>query len=202
MIEVEKKLALALEHLEEIQSKGQLLEEVTYSDTYYDMSDFCLTTGNVWLRERNGRFQLKIKGRIGSSEEVQDDNEILRQLGLESEQPILATLEQAEITPFCKLTTQRRKFLLDEIPIHIDQVDFGDQTYSVAEINITVEKKKDATSITKKINQLLKRWNIDADTNAPSKISVYLHRKNPSHFEALLKAGVAQPILEEALSTK
>ncbi len=62
MVEIEKKFRLTQEQ------ERQLLEGATSmgvkknTDIYFDTEDFVLTRQDHWLRERNGRFEVKKRG--------------------------------------------------------------------------------------------------------------------------------------------
>ena len=64
MIEVEKKISISDEELAKIESSGTFLGSEIITDIYFDTPDFRYTTNDIWLRERECHFQLKI-GRRG-----------------------------------------------------------------------------------------------------------------------------------------
>src|SRR5271167_4548511 len=122
MIEIEKKVRLSEEHLLEISKKGKLLGEKTFTDIYYDTPEYKLTTQNIWLRERDAKFELKapvkVSGRVDSYEEIVDDREILHRLQIDCSKTLPLCLKQSQIIPFCTFRTSRRQFLFDGI--HVD----------------------------------------------------------------------------------
>lgn len=42
-----------------ISNEGKLINEEKYTDEYYDSSTYQLTSGDIWLRKRNGKWQCK-----------------------------------------------------------------------------------------------------------------------------------------------
>ena len=59
MIEIEKKFHFTPEQEAKIIASATFLGEKIQTDTYYDTLDFVLTCKDIWLRNRNGRFEIK-----------------------------------------------------------------------------------------------------------------------------------------------
>ena len=64
MIEVEKKFILTTEQEKSLIEGADFLGEKKFTDIYYDDEDFSLTKKDLWLRNREGRFELKIPKNI------------------------------------------------------------------------------------------------------------------------------------------
>ena len=198
MIEIEKKVRLDEKQLLELSKEGKLLGEKSFMDTYYDTADYKLTTQNIWLRERNSKFELKVpvkvNGRVDSYEEIVDQQTIMQRLGVNGPLSLPCCLKEAQIFPFCTFQTSRRQFLFEGVHIDLDRADFGDGFYTIAELEMVVEKESEAPQALEKIDSLLKRWTINPHQDVPAKISIYLHQKSPHHYEALVNAGVIKMI--------
>ena len=85
MIEVEKKFLINEDEIKEIVKDSDFVEEKKLVDVYYDTQDFTLTTKDWWLRNRNGKFELKVsiqgsKGSIDQYHEIDDEKEICQHL--------------------------------------------------------------------------------------------------------------------------
>src|SRR3989338_7678628 len=99
MIEIEKNFDLKDSDKEKLIADATFLRKITLTDTYYDTKDFRLTTKDHWLRQRNGRFELKtpINGtatdRITDQyREIENDKEIINALSLPDDKPLIQTL--------------------------------------------------------------------------------------------------------------
>ena len=60
MIEVEKNFDLKPSDKKRLIQGARLLKRLTFSDVYYDTSDYSLTGNDYWLRVRDGRWEMKI----------------------------------------------------------------------------------------------------------------------------------------------
>ena len=60
MIEIEKKFILTPEQEQALIKGADFIEEKEFTDIYYDDKILSLTTKDIWLRERAGKFELKV----------------------------------------------------------------------------------------------------------------------------------------------
>jgi len=192
MIEIEKKFKLTSKELEQLIAEGTRLGEKQITDTYYDNATYDLTRGDMWLRERNGRFELKLplggkNGNVQTYHELEDDDSIRKALNLSFDQPFAETLEAAGYSPFCTCKTTRTKYKIGEFGLDVDIADFGDFTYELAEIELMAESKEDVPEAEAKILEFAKSHGLSTG-EIRGKILEYLARKNPEHFDALKKA--------------
>ena len=203
-IEIEKKVRLDFHQIQKIAQKARLVKEIQINDRYFDASDYRYTTKNMWLRQREGSFELKVgikkhSGSIDMYEEVTDEKSILKYLGADIDRNLLDTLSQKEISPFCSFTTYRKSYQLDELNIDIDEADFGDLRYRVAEIEIVVWDLKRVQDAEQKITQFIKGMDIDGSIPVPAKLTYYLYCRRPEHYQALVDNKVIQPIIMECI---
>src|SRR2546421_324668 len=137
MIEVEKKFILTPEQEKSLIEGAEFLGEKQFTDIYYDDTGFSLTIKDVWLRERDGKYELKLPMNESLEKRVSDQ---YRELDVDSD--ILAYFEARDISvkdflvekgyiPFCKITTTRKKYKQEDFVIDLDVMDFG---YTLAEI--------------------------------------------------------------------
>lgn len=192
MIEIEKKFKLTQVELERLTADATLLGENQITDTYYDNSAYDLTRGDMWLRERNGRFELKMplggkNGNVQTYDELEDDDSIRKALDLSSGEPLANTLKTAGYSPFCTCKTTRAKYKIGEFGLDVDVADFGDFTYELAEIELMARSREDVPEAEAKILEFAKKHGLSTG-EIRGKILEYLACKNPEHFEALKKA--------------
>lgn len=196
MIEVEKKVSIQDEDKLARLIKGAVfLREVTNEDVYFDNDVFGLTTKEMWLRTRNGKFELKIamhekKSAVDQYDELENDADIARELGLAQGEPLARSLEHAGYLPIMEIKTVRQKYKLDDFNIDIDSTDFGLSTYEVGEIELMVANSSEIPDALAKINAFLKARQLP-QTHVRGKIIEFLHRHRPEHYRALVEAGVA-----------
>lgn len=198
-IEIEKKVRLEPHHLEKIIQKGDLVNEIHIQDSYFDTADYLYTAQNVWLRQRNGMFELKVGMQkqydsIDRYEEITDENSILNNLGIDLFVDFPSTLAQNKLFSFCNFATKRKSYKVGEFNIDIDEADFGDLRYNVAEIEIIVSNSNLVHEAEQKIDQLIKEMGIDTSIPTTGKLSYYIYCKRPEHYQALVQNKVIRPI--------
>lgn len=193
MIEVEKKFLLSDSQEAALATGAEPLGKKTFTDVYFDDENFSLTTKDVWLRERDGRYELKIplnddiESRVSDQyKELETDSEIAEFLKLEKDRPLAETVISAGYRPFCRITTTRRKYKKDGFIIDLDLLDFG---YKIAEIEYMVREVSEIKQATQKIRDYAKKYGLEEGV-VRGKVVEYLRRNNPKHFKALQEAKV------------
>jgi adenylate cyclase class IV len=201
-IEVEKKVSLNLNQIKKITQKAQLVHEILIHDSYFDTSEYHYTGKNIWLRHREGIFELKVKVQkhddsMDIYEEINDEKNILKYLGLDINGDLPTELYQNKIFSFCTFVTQRKSYIVGELKIDIDEADFGDLRYKVAEIEIVVSNLDKVQEAEQKIAQFINEMEIDTSIPITGKLSYYLYCKRPEHYQALVLNKALQPITIE-----
>ena len=154
----------------------------------------------MWLRQRDATFELKVgiqqhNGSVDRYEEITNEKSILQYLKLDMVSDLPTTLSQNEIFRFCSFFTRRTSYQLDELRIDINDANFGDLTYRVAEIEIVVSDSESVQDAEQKIFQFTKAMGIDTSIPVPAKLSYYLYCKRPDHYRALVHHKVINPII-------
>jgi len=195
VIEVEKKFILTPEQEKTLIDGAEFLGEKKNIDIGYDGPNFSLTTKDIWLRQRNGKFELKLpmneslEKRISDQyKELESDEEILAYFNTDIGQTLQDFLDKNGYEPILTIVTTRRKYKKDGFTIDLDSMDFG---YNIAEIEYIAEdeKVKEATSA---IIEFAKKYNIDTTSVVRGKAVEYLRRNNPKHFQALIDAKIVK----------
>lgn len=194
MIEVEKKVALKEQDLKAIERLGTFLGSRMITDTYLDTSEFRYTTSDIWLRERECKYELKVGvkrlgGGIDRYEEITDEEHILKKLGLEKEKDLAKALEKAKIFPYATFQTIRRKYQIEEFTIDLDLAYYDDFIYRLAEIELMVSSEDKIPAAEAAIEAFAKKMGMDSSRPVKAKLIEYLCQKNPTHYEALIRSG-------------
>lgn len=194
MFEVEKKFTLSNEQIKQLTQGAEFEGEKTFSDTYYDDSNYSLTTQDMWLRLRDGKFELKVplntegasKREADRYQELTTDQEIKGQLRLPKDKHLAQALEQAGYNSFCIIETTRRIFRKGPFRMDFDVMDFG---YTITEIELLVDDESQIPEAQEKIMALANKYKLPT---APviGKVIEYIRRNNPTHYQALVEAGV------------
>ena len=197
MIEVEKKFILSNEDKNNLIKGGQFTATKIYTDILYDTADYSLTTKDIWLRSRNGQFELKLpldKTEIlfDQYEEIEDENKIKQFLNLNTDQNLKEGLEQKGYQPFCVCKTTREKYQNGPFKIDLDSVEYEDFTYGLAEIELMVENESEMKPAQEKIDNFAKSLGLKVTNRIRGKVVEYLKRKRPEHYQSLINAGVVK----------
>lgn len=195
MIEVEKQFILTPTEKSRLLEGAIFISHQENKDTYYDTAEFALTTKDIWLRERNGRFELKIaahkpgthgQGLPLSYTEIEDEEGIYTHLQIAKKKTLQEDLESHGYHPYADWIVTRAMYKHGEFTIEMDSTNFG---YDMAEIELMVESQAQIPSAIHKIMAFAQEKEL-ANRPVRGKNSEYLYRHDKNHFEALVKAGV------------
>ncbi len=194
MIEVEKKFLLSDEERERLLWEAEFESEKTFTDTYYDTSDYALSTKDIWLRFRDGKCELKVPrdmksydtNAIDQYDELLTEQEIRQYLHLPSHKTFKEDLEYSGYRPIGTIATNRKAYRKEGFVIDIDYTDTG---YSVGEIEILVEDKDGIEEATRKIIEFAARHQLVMKP-VRGKLAEHIRIHNPEHFHILINAGV------------
>ena len=178
VIEVERKFVLGKDSDAKLQGQGaKLSKECSFTDVYYDTTDYRLTTSDHWLRKRDKQWQLKCppevrRGDERSTQYAEYDKEetILKalQVILDKESPsatsppvsaastsgcsnLQGLVQKAPLSEFAQYTTHRKTYVLDGFTIDLDLTDFG---FQVGEIEVVVADESRITEALCQIDEL------------------------------------------------
>lgn len=199
MIEIERKFALKDGDRERLIDGAEFLKEKIIFDSYYDTDDYSLTSKDIWLRSRNGKFELKfpLHGKEGLNreadqyEEITTDDGIRSRLNLAGEKSLEVDLEENGYKPFCSYKTTRQEYKKGIFIIDIDEADFGDSSHQLAEIELEASDKSAIKETIAKILVFAKGLGLSND-KIRGKVTEYLRRYRIDHYRALVKAGVCR----------
>lgn len=197
MIEVEKKFIPDAEEIKRVVQGAELLEEETHTDVYYDTENYKLTTRVTWLRNREGKFELKVPlnwrpnnhGAIVQFEELEDDDEIRTFLDISSQGNTLEEdLPSNGYKPFATIATTRKKYKKGELFFVIDSTDFD---FTILEIELMVNDESEIPGAEKRILEFAEQhgFTVALDTG---KVVEWIKRNDSRHYKALKNAGVVR----------
>lgn len=198
MIEVEKKFSLTKEQEENLKKDTEFISQKEIIDIYFDNAAFDLTKNDIWLRERNNQFELKVsqnrslERKSDQYKEIEDENKIRDFLKLETKNSFNEDLKNAGYLPFATLKTNRTKFKKDDFTIDIDVINSDNFCYGLVEIELIVERDLEIDSASEKIIDFAKSKGLKTDQKMRGKVVEYIKQCRPDHFEILVESGVAK----------
>ena len=193
MIEVEKKFRATDEGKMRLMDGAEFVNEKTFTDIYWDKTDFNLTRQDRWLRQRDDRWELKWPLHpIGGKNVLQQYDEIENEAGIREKLDLVGSgnfeedLRAAGYAPVATLTTTRKKYKKGGFTIDLDEIDFG---YAIGEIELMVNDEDEMAEAGARITAFAKDNGLDL-LPVRGKVLEYLKRFSPSHYEALVREGV------------
>lgn len=193
MIEVEKKFILTNEQQEQLIKNAEFIWEKTFTDIYFDDVNYSLTINDLWLRERDGKFELKVPMNVSIEERVSDqyreletEKDIAGHLNLSAKRSLRESLRERGYEPFITVTTVRKKYKKDGYSIDLDTMDFG---YNIAEIEYMTGDESKIKEATDKIIKYARGYGL-SEGIVRGKVAEYLRRNNPTHFQVLIDTKV------------
>jgi adenylate cyclase class IV len=195
MFEVEKKFILSQGEIERLIEGAEFLGERVYTDIYYDNEKLSLSTNDMYLRSRNGKFDLKIPKHTDGGEmnqryqEVEEEENLRQIFGVVKQGSFLEDILEFGYASFCELKTTRRKFKKEGFVIDLDLVEAQDFGVSIVEIERMVETEAEMPKALLAIENFAKRNGLKS-RSVNGKVRAYLKIKKPAHFQAMVDAGV------------
>ncbi len=193
MIEVEKKFRLTPEDETRLLEGATFLKTATNEDIFYDTDDFALTRQDHWLRKRSGGWELKrrvheLGHKFGGTayDEIENEEGIRAFLHVPTNGTLAEDLAGLGYKPFAPIVKERRSYEKEGFHIDLDACDFG---YELAEIELLLENENGREDALRRIEDFAARMGLD-QTPVRGKIIEYLYRFSPTHYQALVDAGV------------
>lgn len=194
MFEIEKKFILTKEQEDNLVKDSKFITQKIFTDIYYDSNNYDLISKDVWLRARDGKFELKIPlihNEAGDRyEEIEDEDRMKEILNIKSKN-VKESLEEYGYIPFCVCKTTRRKYKQRDFNIDIDVAEFDNGfRYSISEIELMIDDDKKADEAAEKIMSLAENYNLKPVKNG--KIIEYLKIYNPKPYYILQGLGIVE----------
>lgn len=203
-IEVERKFVLGPGVEKTLYALGaELLQEITFRDSYYDSPDLRLTLADCWLRKRENSWELKhppepgARGLSGAStqyaELTQEDN-IIKQVSKVLSVPSPHSIEAFGLNEFASFVTHRRRFQLPleessstKVVVDLDEADFG---FAVGEVEVIVQKQEEVQDALQKVEEICKKLGVFQESAVEGKVSTYLRLNHFEHYKKLIEAHI------------
>ncbi|XP_077773022.1 thiamine-triphosphatase [Podarcis muralis] len=101
---------------------------------------------------------------------------------------VARAVEELGLQEFASFVTRRCKYRLANLrlTVDLDEMDFG---YAVGEVEAMGLREQEVPEALERIQELGSRLGLDMKSPIPGKMSVYLHKFRPAHYEALMRAG-------------
>ncbi len=193
MIEVEKKFQITEEQKRRLLEGAEFVYKKEIHDTYFDRGvELC--TQDLWLRERDGRFELKYplhtKGhgtrKADQYREYETDAEVVAALHLNEEALSVEGLAVQGYKPIVSYVTTRASYKKDGFTIVIDETDFG---YTVCEIERMAEEGANINALSDEIVDFAQVQGLSTNP-VLGKALIYFKRFDPDRFKAMVAAGI------------
>ncbi|XP_069094275.1 thiamine-triphosphatase isoform X1 [Pleurodeles waltl] len=204
-LEVERKFVFGPETEAQLLALGaSLTRRHVFRDTYYDTACHALTLQDHWLRQREEGWELKrpvslTGGHGGSATQYCEVTEhaaivshLCQALGVA---PMISPSSMDELLgllgleAFATYVTDRRSYALPSGQVHVD-LDEADFDFAIGEVEVVVDAADRVEEALKKVNQLCTKLGVTDSRRVPGKMSAYLQRFRPAHYQRLLEAGV------------
>ncbi|KAH0626171.1 hypothetical protein JD844_000986 [Phrynosoma platyrhinos] len=95
-------------------------------------------------------------------------------------------VEDLGLQEFASFVTRRCQYRLGNLHVDLDEADFG---YAVGEVEAMVKKQEEIPAALESIRKLGTQLGFDEKTRITGKMSAYLYKFRPAHYEALLRVG-------------
>lgn len=189
MLEVEQQFLITDEQLGQLLKLSPKVTTKILKEVYFDKPDFELLKNDTWLRERNGKLELKYRKpehrhqQVELYEEYTTEDEIERFLGIDSD--LRKTIAES-FSPIIVITTERKSFEFQGLHFDIDITDFG---YTVCEIEKLTVDEKSMELVRSEILCFGKTFGLSQD-RARNKAKEYVKQKYASLATELMQNGI------------
>jgi adenylate cyclase class IV len=196
MIEIEYKFKLTPKQKEALLQEAIFCEEQRLTDCYYEKKDYSLSLKDVWLRKRNGVFNLKIPQMQQDNggtfqvqhnvpkQEIYDEEAIKKALDLRLDLPLEEGLANKGIVPLHTFHTIRRKYRKHGITIDMDLAFGGEFEYELCELEIEVPSSDKIQGAINQLEDVMKLYDLTIQP-INGKLIELIRLKDPYHYQLL-----------------
>lgn len=191
-----------------VRAGGSALVAKTFTDTYFDTASSALARKDVWLRRREGAWEIKLPagdGRSGGErtafEEVEGEEQV--RAALQDAFPGVLpdgagslddAVEAGALVSFAEFTTTRRRWRvptdLGDLAVDADEASFG---HGVVELELLVADKADVAAAEARVATVAAQLELQPCGASGGKLEVYIRRHAPATLAALVDAGILAP---------
>lgn len=194
MIEIETAFELRPEDEPKLIAGATFVGEEHHDDEFFDTADMTLGCQDIWLRRRNGKFELKIpSGQRGSGKlvtaqytELVTDEDIAHALGVSAQRDLEMQLTERGFERIFSLSKDRKTYRRDPFTIVVDTFDTGVMN---AEVEVMVTSNDEAPAAHQKIQTFLNELQI-ATPPVQGRLLDYLQSSRPDLYAKLKAAGI------------
>jgi len=193
---------------------GEKLGEKQFRDLYYDTPDYSLVRRDIWLRCRDGKWELKVPidgdarrsgGERSVFEEIEGSEQVHERLGsllgdvVETTSDLDAVLFLHGATPFADFTTTRTKWLIGDASLDADVASFG---HAVMEIEVMVDDASEVEAAETEIARVAALVQAKPLGAVGGKLETYIRRHAPAVLTALVEEGIMheEGLIEEGIN--
>lgn len=190
MIEIELKFQVDEEEKKSLLFDAEFKKSKVNIDSYYDTNNFDLVKKDIWLRDRNGRFELKLP-RTGndqsatSYEEIEEDKKIKNYFSFDQNVELKTSLRLAGYRPFSTFKTERETYERDGITLDFDSTIFDQDTdnpFVMVEAEIMVADGTDIIREKQALKDKVKGFGVALNSGG-GKGSEYFRRYQPKIYK-------------------
>lgn len=195
MIEVEIKYAAIPVALERIRAEGTFIKERRMRNVYWDSPTWELTRKCLWLRERDGAWELKvpIAGMpLGQAfHELETEAEICAHFSWNASVSVAEHVKNMGWEPFVDIATVREQWEWHGVHVDIDSSSYGNGArYDVVELELMAKNEVEAPKVREQIEGYAKELGLEGG-EVYGKVLWYIREFRNEHFRALQSTGVA-----------
>ncbi len=178
MIEVEKKFQPTKEQLDDMLADAEFLGEVVNHDVLYDYADYRMFKNHIRLRNRNGRFEMKMPASDRGDKEIENEEEIKKFFNTDKS---LVDFIAENLKLFMDITTYRKKYKKGDFNIDVDVLDSG---YTLCEVELMVDDASKIDEAHQRIIDLAEKYKWEVQ-NLLSKRGQHLKLFRPDLYREL-----------------
>ena len=188
MIEIEKKFLIEPQQRDALLATAKLEDIIRFTDVYWDDPDLALARQDVWLRQRQQAWQMKLpldqqNQLTNQYQELVDEAEIAAWFGWPVGSVSLKQQLQAHgYAPWVSYHTVRRHYKIGKFTIDLDETDFG---YCLMEIELLVDSPDQAHQAEQEILKLAQQYGLSHQP-VRGKLLEYLARFHPEQLSLIL----------------
>ncbi len=190
---------------------GKPLGTKRFTDVYWDTNGCHLTTNDLWLRQRDGVWELKVPAFAANtmgSVDVYDEHHGLERvdaflskqmakLSLTRDGTGTPPMETFGLHPFAVIVTNRTSFAVtpsfdkSNIVVRVD-LDRTDTNYKIGECELLVTDANDVQRAGGILQKFCRELALDTTPPIRGKVLEFIAHNRPKHYEMLVDCGLVQ----------